>query len=307
MAGGHILNALFNGLFSQRACLVLAGVLLQWLCFQLAVLFFFRLTSLHFNAYLSRTAAVLFIFNPAAIFFTSLYTESLFALCTFAGLYYLSTASPRTGVALLALSTLCRANGVINLGFIWFPFVHSLPGIRNWFPAFGSRLVRLSLPWLLFYSALLVCPFLAFQLYGYSQYCPGEPWCERTVPLLYSHVQATYWNQGFMNYYQSKQLPNFLLATPVTLLSLYGIGLTLKRPQGVAVYAIHCLALLLFGLTSMHVQVLTRFLCATSPILFWWAAEMVSVPGRPRGLILTFFGVYWVVGTVLHSTFYPWT
>lgn len=37
--------------------------------------------------------------------------------------------------------------------------------------------------------------FVAFQVYGYHQYCIQErrPWCEQSIPLLYQFVQQFYW------------------------------------------------------------------------------------------------------------------
>mgnify|MGYP002050440369 CR=1 FL=1 len=39
-------------------------------------------------------------------------------------------------------------------------------------------------------------------------------WCRERVPSIYAHVQRTYWNVGFLRYYELKQLPNFALAAP---------------------------------------------------------------------------------------------
>jgi len=38
---------------------------------------------------LARAVSLVFAFNPASIFFSAAYTESLFASLTFAGLYFL--------------------------------------------------------------------------------------------------------------------------------------------------------------------------------------------------------------------------
>jgi GPI mannosyltransferase 2 len=94
---------------------------------------------------------------------------------------------------------------------------------------------------------MLVClGFITFQVYGYHLYCilDHRPWCQQTIPLLYQFVQKFYWwalfinvmttyenstnridhrGNGFLAYYELKQIPNFLLASPIIIISCYGI------------------------------------------------------------------------------------
>ena len=80
---------------------------------------------------------------------------------------------------------------------------------------------------------LIAIPFVRFQQYGHDLYCvakySGEtlllqerrPWCaEEGLSNLYAFVQSEYWNQGPFCYWTLKQIPNFLLAAPVLLLSV---------------------------------------------------------------------------------------
>ncbi|EGC33755.1 hypothetical protein DICPUDRAFT_98471 [Dictyostelium purpureum] len=102
---------------------------------------------------------------------------------------------------------------------------------------------------ILIQSFIVILPYFAFQYYGYSRYCTTppdsnitafdyslnkngdwpRPWCivdpnsKFSYPNLYSFVQNNYWNQGFFNYYELRQIPNFLFATPMVAISVCSI------------------------------------------------------------------------------------
>ncbi|XP_061104262.1 palmitoyltransferase ZDHHC18-A isoform X2 [Conger conger] len=131
---------------------------------------------------------------------------------------------------------------------------------------------------------------------------PPPPWCEWSPPLLYSYIQEVYWDVGFLRYFQLRQTPNFLLALPAALLvtmatwsyaaaspalclrlGLWGGRVTwggekpapgFLSPQ-VFVYVAHAGILLAFAFFCMHVQVLTRFLASSSPVLYWFSAHLL--------------------------------
>ncbi|CAM9424023.1 unnamed protein product [Ectocarpus fasciculatus] len=110
-------------------------------------------------------------------------------------------------------------------------------------------------------ALLIIAPYVFVQAYAYRKFCLGgtrlaeeggiedafnrggadsgipsasepphlameqlHPWCARRVPSVYAHVQSTYWNVGAFQYYQWKQIPNFLLAAPALILTAYGIA-----------------------------------------------------------------------------------
>ena len=68
----------------------------------------------------ARTAATLFALNPASVFHSAAYTESLFACLSFAGCLALALPRARPNLAALAFALACaaRSNGALNLAFL---------------------------------------------------------------------------------------------------------------------------------------------------------------------------------------------
>jgi phosphatidylinositol glycan class V len=109
-----------------------------------------------------------------------------------------------------------------------------------------------------------------------------------------------------------------------------------KEYRGVMLaYTVHLLFLVGFGIVNMHVQVLTRLLFSSSPVLYWFTAmvisDAVSLPhssspssytlplllrkltavfhskSRLAKLIILYFLVFVILGFLLHCNFFPWT
>ena len=79
-----------------------------------------------------------------------------------------------------------------------------------------------------------------------------------------------------------------------------------------APHILHLLALLLVGLLYAHVQITTRLLCSSCPILYVAMARLTSTnksKASPacRNMVLTYLAIYNAAGLVLHANNYPWT
>ncbi|XP_038017039.1 GPI mannosyltransferase 2 isoform X2 [Motacilla alba alba] len=282
-------------------------------------------------------AALLFSVSPAGVFLAAAYSESAFALLAFGAMWQLEKGRSGLSGLLFALAAGARANGLVNAGFLLYWRARrsalQLQG-RAASPRRPCQAWRQALG--LASSAALMCagvslPFALFQYYAYLRFCepgaaPGQPvpepllqmardkgyrvagvgadkppWCSQRFPLVYSYIQDAYWNVGFLRYFELRQIPNFLLALPVTLLCSWAawtyastnprhcLTLGLERSKSeergkardgfcgpaVFVYVVHSTALLAFGFFCMHVQVLTRFLGSSSPILYWFSAHLL--------------------------------
>lgn len=200
----------------------------------------------------------------------------------------------------ICLSTLTRSNGVLNLGFLFYSLICLLlEKVKLRKQIFEKILCALSFSILgLFLASFCLLPFILFQLYSYQRFCkdfmidlpkvvldhkdiadfvlPGsisqnnQSWCYKTIPLSYSYIQSHYWKVGFLQYYQFKQIPNFLLATPiiyiilknalklqfpVNLSQLFNFHLMKfkKPPQLMLVFVIHATALTIFCIFNIHI------------------------------------------------------
>ncbi|XP_021890520.1 GPI mannosyltransferase 2 isoform X2 [Carica papaya] len=207
-----------------RAVLALAGYFVNNVAFVLAAVYFYRLSvNILEDPETAFRASVLFCFNPASIFYSSIYSESLYALFSIGGMYHLISGANNTAVLWFALSGLARSNGVLNAGYFCFQTMH-------W--AYEALFLKKRVSVLITgaFRCLCICiPFVAFQAYGYYNICLGRcldelrPWCRARIPLLYNFIQSHYWGVGFLRYFQLKQLPNFLLASPILSLSVWSI------------------------------------------------------------------------------------
>ena len=95
--------------------------MLNFILFLCAADVLYRLSRLVLkDEYLAYKSALLFCVNPASVFFSAPYSESLFALATFSALLALE-AGGEMGLAsgvFLGLATAARSNGLVNAGFV---------------------------------------------------------------------------------------------------------------------------------------------------------------------------------------------
>lgn len=202
---------------------------------------------------ISKIVAISFCCNPAGVFFTAAYSESTFAMLTFTGhaiavkgRYYCYKAKthpqdPSNQVmwsrwyfiptnVLWALASYTRSNGVITTTAWWL-----LIGLGSACLHLGivtttsKRIVNCTVELLRhLMMGLIVClPVLYHDVRGYNFHCAEQAsltpkWCEYSDNFsLYKYVQRKHWNVGLFRYYELKQLPNFILASPVLILSFW--------------------------------------------------------------------------------------
>uniref|UniRef100_H3HBV9 GPI mannosyltransferase 2 n=1 Tax=Phytophthora ramorum TaxID=164328 RepID=H3HBV9_PHYRM len=227
----------------QPASAILAsGWFVSNVSFVLSALFLYRLGRVVLqDEAVARRAAYLFCVAPSSIFMSAVYSESLMCLLSFSGLYFLArhaeAPKPRRAFRdlvycslLFGAASATRSNGILLSSMV--PYCPSL------FQRFGG------------------------EVSGNAS-MEDRSWCAEVMPnfsAMYMFIQSEYWNVGLFRYYELKQIPNFLLAAPIIVLSLH--ALQGKATSGLTIY------------------------------------------GR---LVVGYFLLYTVLGSVLFPSFYPWT
>ncbi|KAL7751963.1 ER membrane glycoprotein subunit of the GPI transamidase complex-like protein [Sorochytrium milnesiophthora] len=246
------------------------------------------------------------------------YTESIFTLLSLIGMLLFQRHCDVLAACVFAMSGLARSNGLLYCGF----FMYRL-------------LTPRTLAKVILCCIITVMPFAGFQYHAFRLFCKaqnGPEWCAWRVPLIYSYVQARYWDNGFLRYWRLSQIPNFLLAAPVWLYSALSIAewwrqapiLDLLRQQfGSSVrsmttqrkaalsqtrtmlpFVMLHLFVLLYATTHMHIQVLIRFTTCL-PTMYWFGASLLASRSAGGYVWLTYCIVYGCVGAVLFALFYP--
>ncbi|KAF9617226.1 hypothetical protein IFM89_035108 [Coptis chinensis] len=225
-------------IIGYRPVLGLSGYLINNIAFVFAAVYFYRLSLIVLkDEKAALRASLLFCFNPASVFYSSVYSESLYALFSLGGIYHLMSGANTIAVLQLALSGSARSNGVLNAGYFCFQTMHwAYDAI---FQKHHVGLAVQSLAAGALRSLFIFVPFIVFQAYGYYNICLGRlpdemsPWCKARLPVLYDYLQSHYWGVGFLRYFQLKQLPNFLLASPILSLALFAIVHYAKLHPGI--------------------------------------------------------------------------
>lgn len=211
------------------------------------------------------------------------------------------------------LATLCftfastfRSNGILLSGFILWGLL-----IQPFLTTAKPPTQILTYVKSIVYSALIFSPFIYHQTTGYLAFCTGntiQPWCSKSLPLIYSHVQSTYWNSGFLRYWTFEQLPNFIIAVPPFLVIFSYVIHTLTSNKvlssSITPHAIHACVLCWMLLFNSHTQIILRL--APSMPLVYWAAAWLVINHPMAGKWWVGWSLLWgMVSVLLWSVFLP--
>ncbi|KAF3422738.1 LOW QUALITY PROTEIN: hypothetical protein E2986_05855 [Frieseomelitta varia] len=248
---------------------LIAAMLVNVICFVKSAVIFYDLSKTVLKTTnVAYKAAILYCINPATIFFSAAYSESLFAYLTMLRSIKLD---PYVSFP-ISLSILTRSNGVINIGF---PIYYQLQKLSYDYSKKHAN-----------FSLKTFCQFM-FKA-STLKILPGNSyveWCHLKIPMAYSYIQKKYWNLGFLNYYEIKQIPNFILAFPILYIMMkcikefffehkkyfYTLGFIKNTEDNVQTerkkYPIEMLVFVI------HVS--TRLISSASPLIYWYCALLI--------------------------------
>ncbi|KAJ8299185.1 hypothetical protein KUTeg_023245 [Tegillarca granosa] len=284
-------------IMTYRSVIIISAYLFnQYIFIKSAVLVYRLGKKVLGNEVISYKAALLFCMNPASIFMSAPYSETLFSFLTFSSMLQFEQNQFWSACS-IGLSFITRSNGIITAGFkLHMKVTEFLRQLITMKKIHCKDKISGSIP-----THLSVYG----QQKGYK-IINGRisPWCNYSIPIPYGYVQSEIWNVGFLKYYQFRQIPNFLLAIPVTILSIFiTLGLLpndtdykksdrqesattrdVLQSRRLLPYIFHLMFYVIFCWLFIHIQVMTRMVFSSSPVLYWYAAYIMTTEAceQPR-------------------------
>lgn len=204
----------WSGALGGPSNTTLVGVVLSHVAHYLSVLALYRL-SINIFGHATATqrlicllSAALHIICPAGAFLSGPYGESVFSFLNISGFYFYTSSlisehngrtkwrdlQVVTAAVSFAIATMVRSNGILS-GFL---FAYDA-GILAWAiltqgPSLHTsrRLAVIVFGGCIVSLGMIVPQILAYRIYCTSQEDP-RPWCNSTLPSIYTWVQAYYW------------------------------------------------------------------------------------------------------------------
>ncbi|MBV8584066.1 MAG: glycosyltransferase family 39 protein [Candidatus Eremiobacteraeota bacterium] len=161
---------------------LVAGLLISNAAFFFALLFLYKLLEHEFDRPVARRAIFYVSVFPTAVFFSAVYTESLFFMLTVASFYYLRAHRWWLAGVIGFFAALTRVEGILL----------AIPFLIEWASQYWPELTRGGAQRLRALFDLIPVTFAGLGLGVYMAYL----WVLRADPLYFSHVQ-THWNRHF--------------------------------------------------------------------------------------------------------------
>lgn len=306
----------------------------------------------------SMIAALLFAVNPAACHFLAVYTENLYTLILLVCCYVFYTnygeqpnfvTKERVSYAVFiysscmaALGGFVRSNSILLLSVIGYPLLQRcivFAGLAMKSQSAEQRMenARIAVHCVMVAVLCILITFLAqiLVMYGpYETYCVEQsdtkwypPWCNNLVPNVYPYLQSTFWNVGFLTFFERVWYQILIGMIPVVFiawqivyylrrnwlhfvtLGLSGknkreaIGFLNQRLTPLVIYSIIFWIITFF---FAAIDSANRFFSHT-PTYYWFMAEVVYGERKPKNeKVMIILFIMYGLGIFQFSNFFVW-
>lgn len=287
------------GLVHSDQAIALGGFLISNVLFFILIFYFYKLSKIVLkNSDLALLSTIVFSLWPGSLFYSCVYSESLFMVLMVSSLYFLEGNKAFFATILGFLAGLTRANGFL----IFIPFLYK---------AIEKRSKSLVLQ-----SIIVSLPYLLFNLYGFvvTNIFPIREW-----------VYAKYWHQPtstvfaqLLDYPLPLGVPKmgytmiafvelvFSIAPVIHLLFsrdrlVATLSLGFKKQHAEAKYYAFALVLLSSMLVYGSIHNLHRYAVALIP-LYWILARIVRRGEATKIALISTIIMMLIIGTILFAT-----
>jgi len=282
----------FYGFMSSAEAVLLSGFLISNVLFFVSLFLFYHVTKIVFEKNsLALISTVFFAFWPGALFYSTVYSESLFMTFALGAFYLLEKGKSGKSAVLGFFAALTRSNGLLVL----IPFVYNGLQTRKYRTAF-------------FQAIVIALPYLLFNVYGYllTGLFPVRE-------IVYNHIwgasrltltQVTSYQIGYTGLFSFEAVLIFLpfiwfLLTEKIPIRDFVRGLVGERKDlKYWAFSIYLLLMLLF---YSDPQNLHRYALPVLP-LYWVSALVWGKYKKIGKVLLVISTVILVIGTILFTT-----
>jgi Gpi18-like mannosyltransferase len=288
----RIFGTPFFGLMSSTEAVLVAGFLISNVLFFVSLFLFYKVTKIIFGKNIfALISTVFFAFWPGALFYSTVYSESIFMLFALGAFYLLEKGKSGKSAVLGFFAALTRSNGFLIL----IPFVYNGLQTRKYRTAILQTIV-------------IVLPYLLFNVYGYfstglfpvREIVYNHFWGASRLSL----TQVTSYQIGYTGLFSVEAVLILLpfawfLLTEKVLISDFVKGLVVERKDlKYWVFSIYILLMLLF---YSDPQNLHRYSLPILPL--YWVSALIFEKNKKIGIVLFIVStVILVIGTILFTT-----
>ena len=290
----RIVSYTFIGLLSSSQAVALAGFLISNLLFFVSLVIFYKLSQIVLaKNELAFLSTIFFAFWPGSLFYSCVYSESLFMTFAVGSFYFLEKARTKSAVLAGFLAALTRSNGLV----VSIPFFCRAVEKRRYNLILGSLLICSSYLLFSIYGLIMTGVFPVREIAG------AQHWGKSSLIDQLSTLDIGY-KLNFSLEFVFILLPLVYLLATKPLLSTQTLGL--KNSQNEGKYFTFALAQLgMILVYYIEIRSIHRYAVSIIP-LYWVQARLWSRSQIVGIAMLTVLVMMLSLGTLLFVTWRPY-